>query len=157
VQSVHRRLFEDIYSWAGELRTVHIVKGNVPFARVHHLRTAVEEVFAGPGQLPAWPRCAGFRERSGAAACGYQCSASLSGRQRGRAQRVFLQPVANDADYQLRWADTDPAENIAVSEAAMADPDAFAPLILGILVLLTARLSPTELRLARDDPPDVGL
>lgn len=29
LQSIHRFLFEDIYSWAGQIRTVDIAKGNI--------------------------------------------------------------------------------------------------------------------------------
>ena len=37
-------LFEDIYDFAGELRTVNIAKGNFRFAPVMYLKTALENI-----------------------------------------------------------------------------------------------------------------
>ncbi len=51
----------------------------------------------------------------------------------GRVQRIFLQLLANAAGWQLDWASVDRSENDALSIAAMADRDAFAPLIDRIL------------------------
>ncbi len=39
-RSAHRHLFGDVYSWAGEFRTVDITKGAHPFHPVSHLYTA---------------------------------------------------------------------------------------------------------------------
>ena len=38
LQAIHKYLFEDIYDFAGELRTVNIAKGNFRFAPVMELR-----------------------------------------------------------------------------------------------------------------------
>ena len=37
-------MFEDIYDFAGELRTVNIAKGNIRFAPVMYLKTALENI-----------------------------------------------------------------------------------------------------------------
>lgn len=73
----------------------------------------------------------------------------------GRAQRAFLQLLARDAGYQLRWGDVDPSENVAVSTAAMSDSDAFGPLLERILVSASVELPIAALRLPRVDPPTV--
>lgn len=44
LQAIHRYLFEDIYDFAGELRTVNIAKGNFRFAPVMYLKTALENI-----------------------------------------------------------------------------------------------------------------
>ena len=37
---IHRHLFQDIYSWAGKMRTVEISKGGKPFFPLSHFRNA---------------------------------------------------------------------------------------------------------------------
>ena len=37
---MHKYLFQDIYSWAGKIRTVEISKGNKPFFPLSHFRNA---------------------------------------------------------------------------------------------------------------------
>ena len=44
LQVIHMYLFEDIYDFAGELRTVNIAKGNFRFAPVMYLKTALENI-----------------------------------------------------------------------------------------------------------------
>lgn len=42
--AIHKYLFEDIYDFAGELRTVNLAKGNFRFAPLMHLETALENI-----------------------------------------------------------------------------------------------------------------
>lgn len=41
---IHKYLFEDIYDFAGEIRTVNIAKGNFRFAPVMYLESALENI-----------------------------------------------------------------------------------------------------------------
>ena len=41
---IHKYLFDDIYSFAGEIRTVNIAKGNFRFAPVMYLKAALEHI-----------------------------------------------------------------------------------------------------------------
>ena len=41
---IHNYLFEDIYDFAGELRTVNLAKGNFRFAPLMYLETALENI-----------------------------------------------------------------------------------------------------------------
>ena len=41
---IHKYLFEDIYDFAGELRTVNIAKGNFRFAPLMYLQAALENI-----------------------------------------------------------------------------------------------------------------
>ncbi len=41
---IHKYLFDEIYDFAGELRTVNIAKGNFRFAPVMYLQSAVENI-----------------------------------------------------------------------------------------------------------------
>lgn len=44
LQAIHKYLFEDIYDFAGEIRTVNISKGNLRFAPVMYLQAALENI-----------------------------------------------------------------------------------------------------------------
>lgn len=44
LQAIHKYLFEDIYDFAGELRTVNISKGNFRFAPLMYLQAALENI-----------------------------------------------------------------------------------------------------------------
>lgn len=44
LQAIHRYLFEDIYDFAGEIRTVNLAKGNFRFAPLMYLEAALENI-----------------------------------------------------------------------------------------------------------------
>lgn len=44
LQAIHKYLFEDIYDFAGELRTVNMAKGNFRFAPLMYLQPALENI-----------------------------------------------------------------------------------------------------------------
>ena len=48
LQTIHKYLFEDIYDFAGEPRTVNIAKGNFRFAPVMYLEAALENIHKMP-------------------------------------------------------------------------------------------------------------
>ena len=45
LKSIHRFIFEDIYSWAGQIRKVDIAKGNI-FCLVQFIETQFAELYA---------------------------------------------------------------------------------------------------------------
>ena len=44
LQVIHKYLFEDIYDFAGKIRTVNIAKGNFRFAPLMYIETALENI-----------------------------------------------------------------------------------------------------------------
>lgn len=44
LQAIHKYLFEDIYDFAGEIRTVNMAKGNFRFAPLMYLQAALENI-----------------------------------------------------------------------------------------------------------------
>ena len=44
LQTIHKYLFEDIYDFAGKIRTVNIAKGNFRFAPLVYLEAALENI-----------------------------------------------------------------------------------------------------------------
>lgn len=48
LKAIHKYLFEDIYDFAGEVRTVNLAKGNFRFAPVMYLAAALENIESMP-------------------------------------------------------------------------------------------------------------
>ncbi len=44
--ALHRHLFQDVYDWAGEYRTVRIAKGSAMFCYPEHISEQMELLFA---------------------------------------------------------------------------------------------------------------
>lgn len=44
IKKIHKNLFEDVYNWAGEYRTVNIVKGKTMFANALYVPAALEDL-----------------------------------------------------------------------------------------------------------------
>ena len=44
LQAIHKFLFEDIYDFAGQIRTVNIAKGNFRFAPLMYLEASLENI-----------------------------------------------------------------------------------------------------------------
>lgn len=44
LQAIHKYLFEDIYDFAGKIRTINIAKGNFRFAPLMYLQAALENI-----------------------------------------------------------------------------------------------------------------
>ena len=47
LQKIHLVLFQDIYDWAGEIRTVDISRGNSRFANVRFIESSAHEISIG--------------------------------------------------------------------------------------------------------------
>lgn len=45
LQLIHKRLFGDVYEWAGVYRNVDISKGGTRFANVHHIGSSLQQLF----------------------------------------------------------------------------------------------------------------
>ena len=48
LQEIHKHLFQDVYDFAGQLRTVNVAKGNFRFASVMYLESALEHISKMP-------------------------------------------------------------------------------------------------------------
>lgn len=46
LQAIHRHMFQDVYQWAGEFRTVDISKGGHLFGLTQHIATFLNKTFA---------------------------------------------------------------------------------------------------------------
>jgi cell filamentation protein len=116
LQAIHRHIFQDVYPWAGRLRTVDISKGGHLFARPQFLVTSAGHVFrrlVDQGFLLGLDR---ERFVTAAAELLGDVNALHPFREgNGRAQRAYLSALARAAGWRIAWERMDPDENIAAS------------------------------------------
>ncbi len=124
LQAFHRYLFEGLYEWAGELRTVALAKTDL-FCLPEHIESYGAEIF---GHLAAERHLAGLNRESFVDRLAHylgDVNALHPFRDgNGRAQRAFFAQLAADAGYRLDWELIDPARNTAASAAAMQGDEA---------------------------------
>lgn len=119
LREIHRRIFGDIYEWAGQIRTVTIAKG-ATFCLPQYIGSAAGAMFGELGDenfLRGLTRDA-FIER-----LAYyldEVNALHPFREgNGRTQRAFFGQLARDAGFVLSWQHLDAARNIEASVASM--------------------------------------
>ena len=104
LQAIHRRLFGDIYEWAGELRTIDISKGGNRFAHHAHIASAAAPIFK---QLAEEKNLAGLDPSQFSDRAAYylgELNALHPFREgNGRAQREFMGHVAQANGYYIAW------------------------------------------------------
>jgi cell filamentation protein len=120
---VHRRIFGDIYGWAGQVRTVAIAKGSM-FCLPQYIEPAAAEIFR---QLRIEAFLRGLDRDTFIDRLTYylgEVNAVHPFREgNGRTQRAFFEQLAGDAGFTLAWQRLDADRNIAASVAIMhGDP-----------------------------------
>lgn len=123
LRAFHWTIFQDVYPWAGQLRTVLIVKAGASFCLPHQIESTAREVF---DRLAVENHLRG-RDRAGSldglTALLADVNALHPFREgNGRTQRALLSQLARDAGYRLRWEHVDRDANIDAARAA-ADGD----------------------------------
>jgi cell filamentation protein len=132
LQKIHLALFQDIYDWAGEIRTVDISRGNSRFANVRFIESAAHEIFnrlarenwlkyLDPNALSE--RLAHYLS---------EINALHPFREgNGRAQRIFISQLSQAAGYQLDYSDLQQKQIYQGMELAFnGDESVLAKLIL---------------------------
>lgn len=119
LQAIHRFLFEDLYEWAGELRTVPLAKTDL-FCMPEHIESYGAEIF---DRLADENHLLGLdRETFVTRLTHYFADVNALHPFRegnGRAQRAFFAQLAADTGYRLDWQVIDAQRNIDASAAAM--------------------------------------
>lgn len=119
LQTFHRRIFGDLYPWAGELRTVPIAKSEM-FALPEHVEVYLTAVFANLAQerfLRELTRPDLVQRLTHYLA---EINAVHPFREgNGRTQRAFIRQLAADAGYRIAWERANPARNLEASIASM--------------------------------------
>ena len=117
--AIHRHLFGDVYPFAGEVRTVNIYKANDPsshFFPVERFEVGQAYVF---GEIAADNHLQGLPIDRFVSRLAYHFDAINHlhpfREGNGRAQRAFVDQLAEHAGYQLDWTTITAAENVAAS------------------------------------------
>ncbi len=124
LREIHKRIFGDIYEWAGQIRTVAIAKGAV-FCLPHYIDSSAAIIFR---ELHDEDCLRGLRRDAFVGRLAHylgEVNALHPFREgNGRAQRVFSGQLARDAGFTLAWQHLDPVRNVEASAAIMrGDPE----------------------------------
>jgi cell filamentation protein len=124
LQAIHRHIFQDVYPWAGEFRTVNISKGGQLFGVAAFVEPALLEVLRklsgelhlkGPG-LQNFATRAGFYMGEINAIHPFRDG-------NGRAQREFIRELAAQAGFVIDWSKVKHAQMMAASRASFKSGD----------------------------------
>ncbi len=104
LRAIHRHIFQDVYAWAGEFRTVDISKGGHVFGAAAFVEQALHNVLRG---LPDEHYLRGFDpDRFARRAAFYlgEINAIHPFRDgNGRAQREFIRKLGIEAGFVIAW------------------------------------------------------
>ena len=125
LKAIHGYIFQDVFEWAGQFRTVDISKGGHLFGRAAFLETALEQTF---GRLATEECLAGvspdrFAERA-AYYLGELNAAHPFREGNGRTQREFTRELGLKAGHYLDWRRTTRAKMIEASRRSHVTGDA---------------------------------
>ena len=115
LQAIHRYIFQDIYEWAGEIRTVDIAKGNM-FCNVRFLSSQADEIF---GRLKGDNYLEGLTREEFVKKIAFyfsEINALHPFREgNGRCQREFIRSLAIRNGYLIKFANVDAEEMLTAS------------------------------------------
>ncbi|QDQ28020.1 hypothetical protein FNU76_17635 [Chitinimonas arctica] len=142
LKAIHRHIFQDVYEWAGELRTVDIKKGNSSFASWVLIERYLDGKLAGIAKedrlkalapQPFFARLAHYMA---------EINATHPFREgNGRAQRAFCAQLAEEAGYFVNFNELAPVEMVRVMIESFNGDEA--PLAR-VLERITALIQPDE-------------
>jgi cell filamentation protein len=108
-RAIHRHLFQDVYAWAGKIRTVRISKGESTFCYPEHINREMRRLFSS---LARERHYRGMEARSFAGKAAHllaELNAIHPFREgNGRTQMSFLVALAERAGHPLTLEDLDP-------------------------------------------------
>jgi fido (protein-threonine AMPylation protein) len=119
VSEIHKEIFRDIYTWAGEFRKEVTSKGGSTFTHPDNIGPQLDEITSS---MESDGRLSGKRALSVDAITVYYDLLNFVHPFRegnGRAIRTFLSLLAKKYGYVIAWDKMDKAENIRVCEWAM--------------------------------------
>ena len=124
IQEVHRYIFQDVYDWAGQFRTVNISKGGNLFGSAQFIEMALGGILE---KLPPENFIQHLDRESFANRCGWyfgEINAIHPFREgNGRTQREFLRQLAVQAGYSLDWRRVDRDTMTAASRQSFSTGD----------------------------------
>ena len=135
LKAIHKHLFQDIYSWAGEIRTIDVSKGHTRFASAIAINSAGMKLFKDL-EKESWLK--GKNRREFADLAGHylgEINVLHPFREgNGRAQRYFMAQVGEWSGHKISWQRVSAEQNIAASIAAYnGDSNPLADLIFSAM------------------------
>ena len=132
LQSIHLALFQDVYDWAGKIRTVDISRGNSRFANVRFIESAANDIF---NKLARENHLKGLEANALSKRLAHYLSeinALHPFREgNGRVQRIFISQLSEEASYKLDYSDLEQEQIYRAMELAFkGDESILANLIL---------------------------
>ena len=132
LQRIHLALFQDVYDWAGKIRTVDISRGNSRFANVRFIESAANDIF---NKLARENWLKGLDTNVLSKRLAHYLSeinALHPFREgNGRVQRIFISQLSESAGYQLDYSDLEQEQIYQAMELAFnGDESILADLIL---------------------------
>jgi cell filamentation protein len=106
LKAIHRHLFQDVYAWAGEPRTVDLAKGGNRFGSHLHIENYLNRVFAKlAAERESWRKSPGNIDWAGRFAeyLGEINAAHPFREGNGRSQRLFINQLAEEHGFEIRW------------------------------------------------------
>jgi len=123
-KAIHRYIFQDVYAWAGAVRTVNISKHGALFGAAAFVETALDAVL---GRLPGENYLRATDLERFALRAGFylgEVNAVHPFRDgNGRAQREFIRQLGFDAGFEIDWGRTNQEQMMAASRASFAAGD----------------------------------
>lgn len=120
LQTIHQRLFGDVYAWAGELRTVDISKPGALFCPATRLLTYAEHVFGQVERGRQLHRLTYDQAVDRIVHHFAELNALHPFREgNGRATRIFVRQWAREARVDLDWRGLDPERNVHASRQSL--------------------------------------
>lgn len=120
LRDIHKAIFRDIFTWAGQVRTVDIAKGN-QFCLVQHIEAYADGIFT---KLKDETFLADAGEDMIAERLTYYLSEinvlHPFREGNGRAQRVFIEYLAQSAGFYVDFSDVSDKEMIEISALSFA-------------------------------------
>ena len=136
LKAIHRYIFQDVYEWAGQFRTVNISKGGHLFGLATFLEPALQQVLT---KLAAENHLIELDADTFAGRAAYflgELNAAHPFREgNGRAQREFIRELGLKAGHYIDWRATTAKEMIEASQLShlRGESSLFANLILKCL------------------------
>ena len=132
---IHQYLFQDVYEWAGEVRTVDIIRGDSRFCNVRHIQSYSNTVFSA---IAAEKYLVNLEPKVFANRLAHYLSeinAIHPFREgNGRVQRLFISQLAEHAGYSLDYSALDQSELYPVmQESFLGNIQPLADLIFKII------------------------
>lgn len=125
---IHRVLFQDLYSWAGEIRTIDIWLDETPFCHFEYIENEGNTLMSALEEEDGLANLA--QEDFIARLAHYYCEINMLHPFRdgnGRAQRIFFEHLALHAGYLLNWDKIEREEWLEANRAGVKGD--LAPLI----------------------------